>query len=101
VKSVRHKKRPQPEAFNRGVDPLSIWLHNDVELRIQSGDTISFVAEMIMQHWPKISIVKARRIAAYWFALGERVARGYTGPWNRKELDRSPTRVYRPKYPRR
>lgn len=99
MKIIKHTRKIMPEHFNRSTRPMSVWLHRNVELRIYPGDTIKEVGAAIREHWPKLDTPTVRQIAAFWFALGERVSSGEYGPWSARELRIAPRRAYSPRTP--
>lgn len=74
---------------------LTVWLTKSVCLTIEPGDTLRIVSRAIGEHWPGVSKSFRNRIAAYFFALGERSARNEHGrPWRAIDRDAGPDRVY-------
>lgn len=97
MKLIRHERRPTINSIKLKSNPLTVWLGTRTELKIKRGDNLEDVARLITKENPwNVHIKVARQIAAYWFALGERVVDGRVGTkWRTKELDANPTRIYR------
>jgi len=91
---VEHPKHTKPTAMTLGTQPMTVYLSPTLELLIERGDTLRQVAAVISEHWP-IKKQAALKAAAFWFAIGERVARNELGDdWTTAELDASPMRRY-------
>jgi hypothetical protein len=74
--------------------PFIVWVTRRCQLLIEPDDTIAKVAIVIMDEL-RASPESAARLAAFYFALGERDAfKMWREPWNGDELDASPTRRY-------
>jgi hypothetical protein len=74
--------------------PLRIWLDRKTELEIQPGDKLGEVAKFIAMHL-NLKFGKARSLAAFYFALGERgEAKKPPGNWTPVELNQNEERVY-------
>ena len=76
------------------IDPMILWLSRSESLTIHKGDRLEDVAQIVKKRW-KLSLVDARQLVAYWFALGERARSKKLGQkWRGQELHSSPTRRY-------
>lgn len=94
MKLITHPKKVRPTAMTLSTTPMVVFFSQTVELRIEPGDTLAAVAGQIEEQW-RLSTPTARALAACWFALGERIARGRLDrPWTRAELDADPAREY-------
>lgn len=94
MKIIRHQSKFKSEECARiFCDPLIIWLTRSVELRIERGDRLRTVAHAIGL---ELHLLKkdALRLAAFYFALGERARRHRYPAWNNRELRVTPGRRY-------
>lgn len=106
MKKRTHEKRPDIKEVYMTFDPLTIWLTPSIELTIEREDRLGDVAGVVVKHLdlPK---KEARKMVAYWFALGERLAKlapkkqneRMFSEWKRKELLDDPDRRYLAEYP--
>lgn len=96
MKIVHHEGRPKIHFIQLEASPLRIWIDDRVELVIRKGDSLKKVARAIAEHSNfKTGKKESLEIAAYWFALGERIYRRKTGgEWTKKELSTKPSREY-------
>lgn len=86
MKTKEHTVRPKVEFMTLVANPLRVWLSSRLELVIRRGDRLINVARVIEQEL-NLSHGAALRVAAYYFALGERQARGRMGePWKKDEM---------------
>jgi len=78
------------------ANPLRIWIDDRIELVIRKGETLDKVARAIIKHSNfKVKKKQALKIAAYWFALGERIYRREAGgEWSKEEMNSNPSRKY-------
>lgn len=95
MKLVEHVKRPEILEVAVDVRPLTWWLTPELQLIVEEGDRLGDVAKLVRRSLG-LPRADARQLVAYWFALGERVASGRTGPWEPAELRTKLGRRYRP-----
>jgi hypothetical protein len=96
MKLTTHDRIPKPTEMTLGAKPLRVLLTKHVELVIEKGDTIAYVAQAIASTWRHLDDKSARRLAAYYFAIGERRAglRPNDSEWSDTELSTSLHRRY-------
>jgi hypothetical protein len=93
MKYIRHEKSIKPETMELGTNPMCIWLDRHTELRIEKGDDLKTIVKMVNKAW-KLG-ADAKKLVAFWFAIGERVHSKKLGaPWGNAELRTSETRRY-------
>lgn len=86
MKVTRHEGVPRPTSLTLQTVPLIVWLSKTVELSIDKGDTLGDVATHIRVAW-KVPRKEACRIAAFWFAIGERQHyKKHAGDFTKREL---------------
>lgn len=95
MKLKRHERAAQIQEVRLSYNPLVVWLSPRIELIIERGDEIREVAKVVAREWD-VPLSTARRMAAYWFALGERAETGEMGEpeWRRDEIQAHPRRRY-------
>ena len=94
MKVIKHEGVPRPTTMTLQTDPLVVWLSKTLEVQIERGDTLKEVALLVRKHW-KADPRSARRIAAFWFAVGERQNRQtHVGDFTKRELSRREDRRY-------
>lgn len=82
-----HDKRVWCETPLPTSNPLVIWLTRRDELVIEKGDRLLDIARVIKRTLPPLSLAEAGKLAAFYFALGERAAhRTWKSPWTKAEL---------------
>jgi hypothetical protein len=97
MKIIRHDKKPDSKDVGTQLNhnPMRVFLTPTVELLIEKGDQLKIIALQIKVHWG-VNAKKSQRIAALWFALGERRVKKGAG-WTKLELSEEPGRRYLPK----
>lgn len=81
MKLVTHPSITRQASTPRGADPLVIWLDRLVELRIPRGTRLEQVAAVIRKRF-RLAPAEARKVAAFWFTIGERhLAKQHRQPW--------------------
>ncbi len=84
MKLIIHEALSHVERTPRGAAPLIVWLDRFAELRIPVGTRLAMVADVIRRRL-RLTERVARRLAAYWFTIGERqLARKHKTPWGRR-----------------
>lgn len=92
MKTINHPGVPRPTTMTLQTNPMVVWLSKTRELRIKKGDTLKQVAQTITDAWGQVD---AFRIAAFWFAIGERQHRGrHVGNFTKHELRTDLRRQY-------
>lgn len=94
MKIVEVERKPQIEYVKVSGNPLRIWTKKLEYLEVYPGDLLSDVAKALKEKW-EVSFDECCRLAAYHFALGERIETNRSGaPWTEKELDHRLDRRY-------
>lgn len=94
MRLTEHSGVPRPTTMTLQTDPLIVWLSKTVELEIHRGDRLGLVAKKLMHYW-ELPKSEARRIVAFWYAIGERQHRKkHTGDFTKVELLASKDRRY-------
>lgn len=70
MKIIDHKKAPKPDSMTLETNPMTIWLTKTRELKIEKGDRLEDITDVVMKTWD-VNVNRARRIVGFWFALGE------------------------------
>ena len=97
MKITVHEGRTKIPEVTMVADPMTVWLDARIEMTIRRGDKLRKVASRIAKllDLPKKD---ARGLAAYYFALGERIGRRRLGdPWKSSERRVDPNRRYSPR----
>jgi len=96
MKIINHQATVHATGETYRKYPFSVFLTPRRELRLQRGDRLDKVARVVARSWP-LDEQQARSVAAFWFALGERLAAGgrkLNRPWTPVELRTAPHRCY-------
>lgn len=93
---IKHDRRPKITQVELKADPFSVWLDARTEVRIERGDRLGDIAKVVLRQGWGLEKRSARKLVAYWFALGERLELGRMGEskWKKRELRADPDRRY-------
>lgn len=94
MKVVEHEGSTKPEEMTLSYSPMTVWFTRNLEIKIEKGDTVKQVGQVISRYWD-LKEKPAEEIAAFWFAIGERrAAKKKLGDWSATELRVDPKRRY-------
>lgn len=96
MKIIKHNKRPKIIQVELKADPFTVWLDTRTEMRIERGDRLDDIAKVVLRQGWGLNKGSARKLVAYWFALGERLElrRTSKSKWKKRELRADPDRRY-------
>lgn len=96
MKIIKYDKRPKIIQVELKADPFSVWLDTRTEMRIERGDRLDDIAKVVLRQGWGLKKGSARKLVAYWFALGERLElrKMSKSKWNKRELRADPDRRY-------
>src|SRR5690606_36072930 len=64
---IKYDGRPKIRQVELKADPLSIWLDARAEMRIERGDRLGDIAEVVLRQGWGLEEGSARKLVAYWF----------------------------------
>ena len=93
---IKHDRRPKIIQVELKADLFSVWLDPQTEMRIERGDRLGDIAKVVLRQGWGLKKRSARKLVAYWFALGERLElrRMSKSKWGKRELRADPDRRY-------
>lgn len=92
MKIIKHKQAPRVWDMDFATQPMTVWLHRNVQLIIEVGDQLKKIADVIAEELPMVE--NPRTLATFYFEMGERASSGrFEVPWN-VPLNEDPMRRY-------
>lgn len=94
MKIIEHPRTTKPEKMELKYSPMVVWIDAHTELHIEKGDTIETIAGVLKGSWG-YDYEDCAKVAAFWFAVGERRSKKEgLGSWTKEELRQDPNRRY-------